>query len=485
MRQLITDKAMKGKPGDVDRWLTEGGKRGAGRLVGRITTSGERLFYFRYTRTDGQRDTLLIGSYSEKARDGTFTVAGARATALEWSALIQPSSANASPIPNRDLRAFLQQQEQEAREALVRAEWADRAADVARKIADEEATRRAVTLRTVFMQWRETSLTPRDRADGERLGRKDGGRYVFEQFTRHVFPTLGDVPIASIRKADAYVILDRLVAANKLRTANIILTDLKQLFRFAAEREIVVASVVETIKKERVGGADVKRERTLSEDELAALPSLLAKAGLNKKTELGIYIILATGVRVGELIGVAKSAHRSPTSQLRALAQRADVKLGTVNLLTRRWHLSDTKNQRDHTIHLSEFAVAKFRVLIGLNEHDDWLYPDVTGTKPVLVKSFGKQLADRQSARALPMSHRSSAPRALVLPGGKWTAHDLRRTAATLMAKLGTSNDVINECLNHKQDDRMTQTYVQDRRLSEQAIAFDRLGARLGELFGE
>jgi len=476
---------MKGTPGVVDRWLTEGGKRGAGRFVGRITTSGERLFYFRYTRTDGQRDTLLIGGYSEKTRDGAYTVASARARALEWSALIQPSSANASPVPNRDLRAFLQLREQEAQDALVRAESAGKAADAARKIADEEATRRAVTLCTVFTQWRETALTPRMRADGERLGRKDGGKYVFEQFTRHVFPTLGDIPIASIRKADAYVILDSLVAANKLRTANIILTDLKQLFRFAAEREIVVASVVETIKKERVGGADVKRERTLSADELAALPSLLAKAGLNKRTELGIYIILATGVRVGELIGVAKSAHSSPTAQLREVAQCADVKFGTVNLLTRKWHLFDTKNQRDHTIHLSDFAVAKFQELTALEEHDDWLFPDGTGTKPVLVKSFGKQIADRQTVRTTPMSHRSSATRALALPGGKWTAHDLRRTAATIMAMLGTSNDVINECLNHKQDDRMTQTYVQDRRLSEQAIAFDKLGVRLSELFGE
>jgi len=82
------------------------------------------------------------------------------------------------------------------------------------------------------------------------------------------------------------------------------------------------------------------------------------------------------------------------------------------------------------------------------------------------------------------MAHRSDASQALALPGGKWTAHDLRRTAATLMAMLGTSNDVINECLNHKQSDRMTQTYVQDRRLSEQAVAFDKLGRRLNDLFG-
>ena len=50
------------------------------------------------------------------------------------------------------------------------------------------------------------------------------------------------------------------------------------------------------------------------------------------------------------------------------------------------------------------------------------------------------------------------------------------------MAKMGISNDVINECLNHKQADRMTRVYVQDRREGEQAVAFDKLGRKLQTL---
>lgn len=50
------------------------------------------------------------------------------------------------------------------------------------------------------------------------------------------------------------------------------------------------------------------------------------------------------------------------------------------------------------------------------------------------------------------------------------------------MAKMGISNDVINECLNHKQADRMTRVYVQDRREGEQAVAFDKLGSKLTQL---
>ena len=80
------------------------------------------------------------------------------------------------------------------------------------------------------------------------------------------------------------------------------------------------------------------------------------------------------------------------------------------------------------------------------------------------------------------MKNRSTATNALDLPGGKWTPHDLRRTAATVMAKIGVSNDVISECINHMQADRMTRVYVQNRREPEQAVAFDKLGIRLQEL---
>jgi integrase len=69
-----------------------------------------------------------------------------------------------------------------------------------------------------------------------------------------------------------------------------------------------------------------------------------------------------------------------------------------------------------------------------------------------------------------------------VLPGGRWTAHDLRRTAATLMASLGISGDVIDECLNHVIESRVRRTYIRDRRAAEQTRAFDALGARLQTL---
>jgi hypothetical protein len=52
------------------------------------------------------------------------------------------------------------------------------------------------------------------------------------------------------------------------------------------------------------------------------------------------------------------------------------------------------------------------------------------------------------------------------------------------MARLGFGTDVINECLNHMQQDRMAKVYIRDRREDAQARAFDALGERLGMLLG-
>ncbi len=50
------------------------------------------------------------------------------------------------------------------------------------------------------------------------------------------------------------------------------------------------------------------------------------------------------------------------------------------------------------------------------------------------------------------------------------------------MASLGTSSDVIVECLNHMIQSRVTRIYIRDRRETEQAKAFEALGRRLDDL---
>ena len=76
---------MTSKPNGADQWFTDTAPLGAGRFLGRITPGGERSFYFRHTTSTGQRDTIAIGAYDPKGREGYLTLAAAREIAAGWS----------------------------------------------------------------------------------------------------------------------------------------------------------------------------------------------------------------------------------------------------------------------------------------------------------------------------------------------------------------------------------------------------------------
>ncbi|WP_088282863.1 site-specific integrase [Ideonella sp. A 288] len=335
--------------------------------------------------------------------------------------------------------------------------------------AEQDAARRRVTLRALFDHWALVELAPHVGKDGKRRGRKDGGEYIRLQFERRIFPALGDVTAAAVTRADLLRALDDATAAGRLRTANVLLSGLKQMFRFALVRQIVERNPLDTVTKRDAGGQESERERTLSDDEIKALAAALPDSRMNKRSTAAVWLILATGARVGELMN--------------ARWTDIDLDAGT-------WHLPETKNGRDHTIHLSAFARRHLDLLAALKETTDdgepvpWVFPNTAQTGPVCIKSFGKQLADRQRTADRQLTRRTALTDSLTLAGGRWTAHDLRRTAATTMAALGISGDVIDECLNHVIESRVRRIYIRNRRPEEQARAFDALGAKLDALTG-
>lgn len=482
----ITDRDMRARPKADDVWIVEKAARGEGRFEGRITPSGTRAFYFRYAASDGRRVRLPIGPYDAKG-DGTaaFTVQQARDRARELSVLYRNGV--------HDLREHFELLAEDARKAQEAARLAAEAEIRQREEAAADAARRR-SVRQVFEQWRTADLQPRLRADGKRTGRKDGGQYVADQFARHVFPSLGDKPIADVRKADLLALLDAQKSAGKARTANVLLTDLKQMLDFAAEREMIGANPIARVKRSKIGGASVERNRHLA-DEIDLLAAALAQARMHPRSVLAVWLTLATAVRIGECMGAAwgdtlpaeRKARQRRINELREVADAAGAKLGIVDTKARTWHLPDTKNQRSHTIHLSAFALVQIERLAALRElaHAEpspWLFPATDAKLPVCIKSLGKQIADRQREPERRMRARTKATEALLLPAGRWTMHDLRRTAATLMARLGIGSDVIDECLNHMPAGRMVRVYVHDRREADQARAFDALGQRLAEL---
>lgn len=235
---------------------------------------------------------------------------------------------------------------------------------------------------------------------------------------------------------------------------------IRQMFRFAVDRDIIEADPTAAIRKAKIGGKDVERDRVLSEDEIRALHRQIPSAGLLHTTEAALWLALATGCRIGEL-------------------QRAEWQ--HVRLDAREWFIpaDNSKNGRPHTIHLSDFALRHFTALQAINGGSQWCFPNRDDSAHVCVKTVTKQLGDRQRGDATPMSRRSPYTNALALPDGKWTPHDLRRTAATLMTALGVLPEVAEKCLNHTEESRVKRTYQRHSYDAEKREAWRLLGERL------
>ena len=151
--------------------------------------------------------------------------------------------------------------------------------------------------------------------------------------------------------------------------------------------------------------------------------------------------------------------------------------------------LPETKNGKRHEIWLSDFALRQLKSLHESTGLTPWLFPATQAKKDqpdfadhVCVKTVTKQVGDRQRPGDAPMTGRSKDVDALVLPGGKWTPHDLRRTAATTMAELGALPDVVEKCLNHTEVGKVKRIYQRAQYEGPMREAWKLLGRRLALL---
>ncbi|HMP09196.1 site-specific integrase [Hydrogenophaga sp.] len=343
-----------------------------------------------------------------------------------------------------------------------------RATDRLRDAADAEAARQAqvdrlqalaaasarMTVRELFELWHRVHLA---KPQG---GRKDGGAEALRAFEKDVFPHIGNMAAKDVRKADVLRIIDDMTARGVTRMTKRVFSDLRQMFELAVDREIIELNPTARIKKKKDIGDDTERDRFLSERELVKLFEKLPDSGLTDTAQLALKIQLATITRIGEVS-----------------AARWDQ----VDLERRVWTLPTTKNGKAHRVHISDFALTQFQALQAITGAAPWLFPNSKLSGPIDSKTFTKQVADRQREEK-PMTRRTKQIDALALEGGQWRPHDLRRTGATMMALLGVLPDVVERCLNHKEQNRMKRIYQHAGYEAQMREAWDLLGLRLALL---
>lgn len=216
----------------------------------------------------------------------------------------------------------------------------------------------------------------------------------------HVVDNWGSQKLDSITRADVRAMLDEIEAPI---AANWVHSIVRKFFNWAVENDLVANSPVAGV---RAPNPETSRDRVLTDDELKAVWRSAADVGYPFGSILQLLIL--TGQRRGEVTGMRWD--------------ELDLKAGLWTLPRDR-----VKNDRRHEVPLSRQATAIIERLPRIGEQ---LAFTLNGTAP--YNGFkAKERFDELVGIA------------------PWTVHDLRRTTASGMAKLGVSLVVIEKVLNH------------------------------------
>ena len=307
-----------------------------------------------------------------------------------------------------------------------------------------------ITVYDLFTRWFEMDVINRkDKMEVDRMFKKD------------VLPILGEIFVEEVRKGHVVQVIDLLKKRGVANLARNILKLIRQMFKFAVNRDLIEFDPTASLNIAKMTTTPTERDRILDESEIISLAHQLPSANLLKSTECALWIALSTMCRIGEL---------------------SKTKITDIDFDLHTWIIpkENSKNGKAHTIYLSDFALNQFKILLQYTKSDTWIFTNRDGSSHVCEKSITKQLGGRQSQSIL--SNRSKDNQALVLKGGKWTPHDLRRTGATLMGDLGIAPDVIEKCLNHTEENKVKRIYQRQKLETQQAEAWQILGNHLDSL---
>lgn len=335
------------------------------------------------------------------------------------------------------------------------------AAVVHAKALAEEHGAPPCTLGELFDRWEKDYLAHHH---------SDGGTYLRGIFERHVLRDgMAELRLEHMRQAHVKTILQRVQAKGLTGTVERVLHSLRQMVVWAASFEWMERDPTLGIKAKAFGGHTKEGDRALADEEVTQLHWRMAKSYLTNRWKHASWLILSTGNRVEETM----------------LAERSHVNLakGTWTIPVANQKKTNTKKARkDHVIHLSRFARQHIQALLDMPGAEKFLFPAVARGRvidgPANEKTLTHALSNLQGAEH--KGRRGSTE--LLLEGGPFGSHDLRRTTSTLMEELGIPSDVVNRCINHIQPDKMKRTYMRGELRQLMTEAWDALGARLEEL---
>jgi len=404
----LTDKALRAiKPTEKEQSIGDGG--GLWIRVMPATKGGAINFYYRF-QCDGKEHRYNCGSYPE--------------TSLAEARKLRNTARNDVKTGVNPLLKLAVQK-------------ADAAAAITTRLSEK-------TVNDLFDDWEAVYL---------RTHQKDGGAMVKASYNLDVRPMIGSLKARDVRLPHIVLVINRLLERGVRRKANMVLSQMRQMFRHGLGRGIVETDPTLGMSRKQAGGKESPVTRNLSFQEIEELGKKLPTSGLTEQLQVGIKLILATGARVGEL---------------------SSAKWKDIDLASRTWIIPTdvAKNGREHLVHLSTFAIQQMKHLREFGQTEFLLHGRKYETH-LDAQTLTKAVRDRM--RTVQIKKRAPATGALLLSGGEWSPHDLRRTMASRMGDLGVAPHVIERCLNHVQQG-IVGVYQQQEYLPERRQAFEQWG---------
>lgn len=248
------------------------------------------------------------------------------------------------------------------------------------------------------------------------LANLKSGDVVKRELDRFMVSAWGDRNIQDIAKRDVIDLLDEIADSGRVVTANRIRAYVNKFFGWCVERDVIAQSPAMGVKP---AAKEASRDRILNDDEVRWLWAACEAEGF-PWGPLGKFLLL-TGQRLNE------------AAQMTDQEVRGDL-----------WHLAAdrTKNGRAHDVPLSDAAREVLKTMDRVKGSAGYIFT-TTGRSP--VSGFFKARATLAEA----MEQIAAKERGEPVDIPRWTFHDLRRTAATGMARLGIPVRVTEAVLNH------------------------------------
>jgi integrase len=233
-------------------------------------------------------------------------------------------------------------------------------------------------------------------------------REVNRILNKVVVPAWEGRRLSEVRRPDVHDLLDEIVARGSPIAANRTLSWFRRMCAWAIERGIIETSPCDKVK---APSTETSRDRVLSDGELAAV--WRAAGALEPPYGAFVGLLVLTGARRNEVAGMTW--------------RELDLDGKVWTLLAAR-----TKNGREHLVPLSDAAVELIRGLPRI-AGSEFLFT-LSGRGPITAFDLTKKRIDER----LPPDMTA------------WTYHDLRRTMASGLARLGVNLPVIEKVLNHR-----------------------------------